>query len=57
MNVLVETSGRDIAMFEYLDHFFPDGGPYRKMVVHFTVNELGFAEASVDRRRGPRSRV
>ena len=51
MNVMVETSGRDIGMFEYIDHLFPDGATeYRKMVVHFSINELGFAERSVDAR-------
>jgi hypothetical protein len=24
LNVLVETSGRDVAMFKYIDTFFPD---------------------------------
>ena len=28
---MVETSGRDIAMFRYIDHFFPDE-QYRKLV-------------------------
>ena len=49
MNVMVETSGRDIAMFEYVDAFFPDS-EYRKLVVHFCVNEIGFAARSVDLR-------
>lgn len=49
INVMVETSGRDIAMFEYIDHFFPDSG-YRKLVVHFTINDISFAERSVDTR-------
>tara|TARA_B110001452_G_scaffold260658_1_gene258443 strand:+ start:702 stop:1868 length:1167 start_codon:yes stop_codon:yes gene_type:complete len=49
MNLLVETSGRDIAMFKYIDFFFPDDA-YRKLVVHFTINDIGFAERSVDRR-------
>ena len=28
LNVMVETSGRDIAMFEYVDTFFPDNSEY-----------------------------
>ena len=49
LNVMVETSGRDIAMFKYIDHFFPDS-EYRKLVVHFTINDIQFAEQSVDKR-------
>ena len=36
-------------MFQYVDHFFP-GDAYRKLVVHFTINDIGFAERSVDAR-------
>jgi len=67
MNVMVETSGRDLASFAYMDHLFPDDNvesdaaeehvlpassapSYTKLVVHFTVNDLGFAERSVDQR-------
>ena len=49
MNVLVETSGRDIAMFEYIDFLFPDD-KYNKLVVHFTIDDIRFAEKSVDTR-------
>jgi len=49
MNVMVETSGRDIAMFKYIDHFFP-GEEYNKLVVHCTINDIKFAETSVDGR-------
>lgn len=49
LNVLVETSGRDAAMFGYVDHFFPDA-KYRKLLVHFTVDCVEHAEASVDTR-------
>jgi hypothetical protein len=49
MNVMAETSGRDIAMFRYVDFFFPEG-QYRKLVLHFEINELRFAEQSVDGR-------
>ena len=46
---MVETSGRDIGMFEYIDHFFP-GDEYNKLLVHFAINDVSFAETSVDRR-------
>eukprot|EP00607_Mallomonas_marina_P004399 CAMPEP_0182436910 /NCGR_PEP_ID=MMETSP1167-20130531/84369_1 /TAXON_ID=2988 /ORGANISM="Mallomonas Sp, Strain CCMP3275" /LENGTH=431 /DNA_ID=CAMNT_0024629591 /DNA_START=1 /DNA_END=1296 /DNA_ORIENTATION=+ len=50
MNMMVETSGRDIAMFRYIDHLFPEESlnEYRKLVVHFTINDITFAEKSVD---------
>jgi hypothetical protein len=51
LNVMVETSGRDAAMFAYVDHFFPDA-EYRKLLVHFTVDHVQHAEASVDARMG-----
>mmetsp|Transcript_56782 Transcript_56782/g.122744 ORF Transcript_56782/g.122744 Transcript_56782/m.122744 type:complete len:407 (+) Transcript_56782:86-1306(+) len=57
MNVMVETSGRDIAMFRYVDHLFPDGGAYNKLVVHFTIDDLSFAERSVDARMAREMRV
>lgn len=61
MNIMIETSGRDIAMFNYIDYLFPDstsassasasaGSGYNKLVIHFTVNELTHAEKSVDTR-------
>ena len=49
LNVMVETSGRDVGMFKYVDHVFP-GGAYRKLVVHFAINDISFAERSVDAR-------
>ena len=49
MNIMVETSGRDIGMYHYINHFFPDSS-YRKLVVHFSINELSHAERSVDTR-------
>lgn len=49
LNVMVETSGRDVAMFKYVDQFFPED-KYRKLVVHFTINDISFAEKSVDTR-------
>jgi hypothetical protein len=49
MNIMVETSGRDIGMYHYIEHFFPDES-YRKLVVNFEINDIGFAERSVDTR-------
>jgi hypothetical protein len=61
MNALVETSGRDIASFDYVDILFPDSqssqqaqqqpheaANYRKLVLHFTIDDIRHAEASVD---------
>ena len=45
---MCETSGRDIAMFHYIDHFFPDR--YNKLALHFTINDLSHAKSSVDDR-------
>jgi hypothetical protein len=52
MNIMVETTGRDIAMFRYINHLFPDDiqHGYKKLVVHFTINDLSLAELSVDTR-------
>ena len=47
-NCMMETSGRDVAMFHYVDHFFPKD--YNKLALHFTINDLSQAQASVDRR-------
>ena len=33
-----------------MDQFFPPSSGYRKLVVHFTINELRYAEDSVDLR-------
>jgi hypothetical protein len=49
LNCMVETSGRDVAMFHYVDCFFP-ADQYNKLALHFTINDLKFAENSVDRR-------
>lgn len=48
INVMCETSGRDVAMFHYLDHFF--GSSYNKLAIHFKINDIRHAEQSVDRR-------
>ncbi|KAH8078773.1 hypothetical protein JL720_9519 [Aureococcus anophagefferens] len=44
LNVMLETSGRDVAMFEYVDHFFPDAH-YRKLALNFEIEDLAFAES------------
>lgn len=49
MNVMVETSGKDIASLHYVNFFFPDS-EYRKLVVYFDIDDVKFAEASVDAR-------
>ncbi len=49
LNVMIETSGRDVAMFHYIDMFFPNE-EYNKLVLHFEINDLGRAEESVDKR-------
>lgn len=49
LNVMIETSGRDVAMFHYIDMFFPNE-EYNKLVLHFEINDLGCAEESVDKR-------
>lgn len=48
INTMCETSGRDIAMFHYIDHFFSD--KYNKLALHFTINDLSCAMQSVDAR-------
>jgi hypothetical protein len=49
LNIMLETSGRDIAMFEYVNKFFTDED-YYKLVLHFSINDIEFAKRSVDRR-------
>ena len=45
-------------MFHYVDQFFPAAAPgeggtgYRKLALHFTINDLAYAELSVDARMG-----
>ena len=48
-NCMMETSGKDIAMFHYVDHFF-DASRYNKLALHFTINDLSCAQQSVDDR-------
>jgi hypothetical protein len=50
LNCLMETSGRDVAMFHYINHFFPSSTNYRKLALHFTINDLEYACTSVDQR-------
>jgi hypothetical protein len=49
LNCMLETSGRDVAMFHYVDRFFP-AHKYNKLALRFTINNLEFAEKSVDQR-------
>jgi hypothetical protein len=49
INCMVETSGRDVAMFHYIDHFFASD-QYNKLALHFTINDLQYAKTSVDQR-------
>jgi hypothetical protein len=61
MNIMCETSGRDVAMFTYIDTFFSestlsspsranDDVRYNKLALHFTINDLSYAKHSVDTR-------
>lgn len=50
INCMMETSGRDVAMFHYVDHFFGENKKYNKLALHFTINDLTCAQQSVDRR-------
>jgi hypothetical protein len=57
-NCMMETSGKDVAMFHYVDHFFgstdaangSDNCKYNKLALHFTINDLSCAQTSVDAR-------
>eukprot|EP00808_Paulinella_micropora_P002186 g63785.t1 len=50
VNVMIETSGRDIGMYDYVNALFPDELGYRKLVLHFNINDLSFAQQSVTSR-------
>lgn len=50
MNIMIETSGRDASMFNYINSLFDDDSLYRKLVLRFTINDIRYAERSVDRR-------
>jgi hypothetical protein len=47
VNCLMETSGKDVAMFQYVDHLLPN---YNKLALRFQVNALDLAKKSVDER-------
>ena len=49
MNVMLETSGKDIASFHYVNYFFPDER-YQKLVINFDVDDIKFAKNSVNHR-------
>ena len=49
MNIMLETSGRDQAMFQYVDYLF-DNTNYNKLVLRFTIDNIKYAEKSVDKR-------
>lgn len=49
LNCLMETSGKDVAMFHYIDHYF-DSEKYNKLALHFVINDLSQAKESVDKR-------
>lgn len=49
LNCMLETSGRDVAMFHYVNQMFPSE-KYNKLALHFTINDLKYAQYSVDRR-------
>ena len=52
-NCMMETSGKDVAMFHYVDHFFGStagNDNYNKLALHFTINDLSCAQTSVDTR-------
>jgi len=48
INAMCETSGRDVAMFHYVEHVFPPR--YNKLALHFTINDLSHGKKSVDER-------
>ncbi|KAL7548994.1 hypothetical protein ACHAWF_012262 [Thalassiosira exigua] len=58
INAMCETSGRDVAMFHYIDRFFgsaecgtkEETSKYNKLALHFTINDLEYAKKSVDER-------
>ena len=49
VNCMAETSGKDVAMFHYIDHMFK-GAEHHKLAIHFAINEIEHAERSVDER-------
>lgn len=57
MNALIETSGRDISSFNYVDTIFAPFPEYRKLALHFVINDIRFAEQSVDARMATEMRA
>jgi hypothetical protein len=49
ISCMMETSGRDVAMFRYVDEFFPSE-QYHKLALHFVITDLACAQQSVDAR-------
>ena len=50
MNVLIESSGRDIAVYDMVERLFPVSSGYRRLAVHFDISSLRFAQLSVEKR-------
>ena len=53
MNIMMETTGKSIASFNYIDCLFPNNGSsreYNKLLVHYTIDDIKYAKQSVDRR-------
>ena len=48
MNIMLETSGRDVAMFHYIDKFF--SSKYIKLAIRYEINDIRYAKESVDNR-------
>lgn len=57
LNALVESSGRDIASFDYIESIFVPRPEYRKLVLRFTIDDIGHAERSVDARMADEMRA
>ncbi|CAE8614712.1 unnamed protein product [Polarella glacialis] len=49
INVIVETTGKDAAMLDYVNRFFP-ASDYHKLVIHFEITDLTLAETSIETR-------
>eukprot|EP00808_Paulinella_micropora_P006020 g11364.t1 len=50
VNAMLETSGRDIGMYHYVNSLFPRSLGYRKLLLHFSVDHLSCAKESVSTR-------
>ncbi|CAE8740856.1 unnamed protein product [Polarella glacialis] len=49
MNVIVETTGKDAAMLDYVNHFFP-ALDYHRLVLRFEITDLTLAQTSIEAR-------